>query len=120
MFINIAFISCNEKKNNESIQPEQKNTSDNFGLSEEKRKEIFKEIVKAEDSANSYQRKKEDSVLNLKLNKLQLKKEYDLIEIQSDELMKKYKTEVIKKHNITEEQEKKIGHEGLDKNWPLE
>lgn len=118
--ISLTFISCNEKKTVKNTQVEKSKSEEKFGLSEDKRKELFKETVSAEDKANAFQRAKQDSVLNLKLDKTQLKKEYHLIEIQSGELMKKYKTEVTKKYNITEEQEKQISFEGLEKNWPLE
>jgi hypothetical protein len=120
VLISLTSISCNEKKTVKNTQVEKSKSEEKFGLSEDKRKELFKETVTAEDKANAYQRVKQDSVLNLKLDKAQLKEEYDLIEIQSDELMRKYKTKVMKKYNITEKQEKQISFEGLEKKWQLE
>ncbi|MDR6966359.1 ribonuclease HII [Flavobacterium arsenatis] len=120
IIISLSLFSCNEKKTSENIKIETVKSDDKFGLSENQRKELFKEIVIAEDKANSFRRSKEDSVLNLKLDKIQMKKEYDEIEILSKELLKKYKSEVTKKYKINDEQEKKIANEGLEKNWPLE
>ena len=74
----------------------------------------------AEDRANAYQRNKQDSVLNLKFDKIRLKNEYDKIDIETKKLMSKYKSEVIEKYKITNDEERLIGLEGLDNNWSLE
>ncbi|MBM6498027.1 hypothetical protein [Flavobacterium macrobrachii] len=99
----------------------QKNKSENkFGLKEEERREFFKEIVKAEDKANEYKRNEEDKAFELNLSKEKLKIEYDKIDVETKRLMKKYKTEILKKYKITSEEEKEISNEAFNENWPLE
>ena len=100
-----------------------------FRFTEDERKQIFKDMVKAEDKANEYERLEQDKVLDriLKENgKLddksrgQLKIEYNKISKRTEKLMIEYKSKVLKKYKITEEQEQEISIEGLDENWPFE
>jgi ribonuclease HII len=118
--ISLSFFGCNKQKVEKEIKVKNVKTDEKFGLTELQRKELFKEIVKAEDKANEYKRAKEDSLLNLKLDKAKLKKEYEIVENQSKELLDKYKLELVNKYKINIEQEKEIGLEGLDNNWPLD
>lgn len=119
LFVSLTFVGCKENKKVENTVIETSKSEDKFGLTENERKELYKEIVKAEDRANAYQRTKQDSILNLKFDEIRLKKEYEHIDIETKELMSKYKSEVIEKYKITSEQERLIGLEGLDNNWPL-
>ena len=100
-----------------------------FGFTEDERKQIFKDMVKAEDKANEYERLEQDKVLDriLKENgklddksREQLKVEYNKISKRTEKLMFEYKSKVLKKYKITEEQEQEISIEGLDENWPFE
>jgi ribonuclease HII len=118
--ISLSFFGCNKQKVEKEIKVKNVKTDEKFGLTELQRKELFKEIVKAEDKANEYKRAKEDSLLNLKLDKAKLKKEYEIVENQSKELLDKYKLELVNKYKINIEQENEIGLEGLDNNWPLD
>lgn len=120
LVFSLSFAGCKENKKVENTIIETSKSEEKFGLTENERKELYKEIVKAEDRANAYQRNKQDSVLNLKFDEIRLKKEYDEIDIETKKLMSKYKSEVIEKYKITNEQEKLIGFEGLDNNWSLE
>lgn len=120
LFVTLTFVGCKESKKVENTIIETSKSEDKFGLTENERKELYKEIVKAEDRANAYQRTKQDSILNLKFDEIRLKKEYDVIDIETKKLMSKYKSEVIEKYKITKEQERLIGLEGLDNNWSLE
>ena len=120
LFVTLTFVGCKESKKVENTIIETSKSEDKFGLTENERKELYKEIVKAEDRANAYQRTKQDSILNLKFDEIRLKKECDVIDIETKKLMSKYKSEVIEKYKITKEQERLIGLEGLDNNWSLE
>lgn len=100
-----------------------------FGFTENERKQIFKDIVSAEDKANDYERIEQDKVLDEILEKYgklddnsreKLKKGYEKISEKAEKIMTKNKTKVFKKHKITEEQAKEISTEALTENWPFE
>src|SRR5690606_12014375 len=100
-------------------------TEDKLGFTVEERKQIFKEIVKAEDKANSYEHKEQDKLLdrfetNNDNNREKVKTEYNKISDKAQKLSDEYKSTILKKYNITAEQLKEIGREGLDKYWPLD
>lgn len=120
LVVSLPFTGCKEDKQVEKIKIETSNSEEKFGLTENQRKELYKEIVKSEDKANTYQTAKQDSVLNLKFDKIRLEKEYDKIENEKKQLLTKYKSEVVEKYKITNEEERLIGLEGLDNNWPLD
>ena len=84
------------KQNLEQYLSQKFETSDKFGLSIEERKQVFKDIVKAEDDA------------------------YNFKESDQEKVLKENKSKLLKKYNITAEQLKEIGREGQDKNWPLD
>ncbi len=95
------------------------------GLPEELRKQIFKEIVKAEDRANEFEQSEQDKVLAKfgsvnNSNREKIIEEYDKINEEAQKLMNQYKSTVFKKYNITEPQAKEISSEGLEKYWPME
>lgn len=71
-------------------------TNDKFGFTVDERKQIFKDLVKAEDNAFEYKQSEQDKML------------------------KQNKTKLLKKYNITAEQLKEISDEGLDKYWPMD
>ncbi|MDA2920456.1 zinc ribbon domain-containing protein [Desulfobacterota bacterium AH_259_B03_O07] len=75
------------------------------GLSEGRRKEIFIEIVNAEDRAMNESIQLESDI-------------YKQIDLQR-ELEDKYKNEVAKKYNLTRDQLVKIGFEGAKNKWPM-
>jgi len=113
------------KKNLDQYLTQKSETGDKLGFSEEERKQIFKDIVKAEDKANEYEQSEQDKVFDKfgtinDNNREKVKAEYNKISNQAQKLMNEYKSTVYKKYNITEEQLKKIGREGQDKYWPLE
>lgn len=100
-----------------------------FGFTEDERKQIFKDMVKAEDKANEYERLEQDKALDRILkekgtlddkSREQLKVEYNKISKRTEKLMIEYKSKVLKKYKITEEQEQEISIEGLDENWSFE
>jgi hypothetical protein len=84
------------KQNLEQYLTQKFETSDKFGLTIDERKQVFKDIVKAEDDAYNYKESEQEKVL------------------------KENKSKLLKKYNITSEQLKEIGTEGLDKFWPLD
>jgi hypothetical protein len=84
------------KQNLEQYLTQKFETSDKFGLIIDERKQVFKDIVKAEDDAYNYKESEQEKVL------------------------KENKSKLLKKYNITSEQLKEIGTEGLDKFWPLD
>ena len=97
-------------------KPEEK-----FGLSETKRKEIYQEIVKAEDKSYSESEKayplpdifKPD--YSQSIAEAQLKKQGEL----QDELYEKYKSELAEKYKLTRERLDEIVNEGFRKVWPM-
>ncbi len=116
-----TLIGCkDDKKSTEIPKQEVKSEELKFGLTKNERKQLFKDIVSAEDNANKFKRTEEDKALELKMSKGNLKIEYDRIDKETEKLMNKYKLKVLKKYNITEEQERKISKEAFEKNWPLD
>lgn len=84
------------KQNLDQYLSQKFETSDKFGLSIEERKQVFKDIVKAEDDAYNYKETEQEKVL-----------------IEN-------KAKLLIKYNITVEQLKEIGREGQKKYWPLD
>ena len=94
------------KINEERLAGLSREPEERFGLSEQKRKQIFSEIAAAEDRATR------DAMARIPDS--QIMKQIDL----ESELVKKYKTEIAKKYNITDDQLIKISTEGVKKGWP--
>lgn len=131
-----ANIAKNNNRDNYKIEYQIKNnldqyltqkseTGDKLGFTVEERKQIFKEIVKAEDKANEYERVEQEKILNKvgtinDNNREKVKAEYNKIYDKTEKLMDEYKSAVLKKYNITTEQLKEISREGQDKYWPLD
>jgi len=113
------------KNNLDQYLTQKSEVGDKLGFTVEERKQIFKEIVKAEDKANEYEQKEQDKVLNRfgtinDNNREKVKTEYNKISDQAQRMTDEYKSTVLKKYNITTEQLKEIGREGQDKYWPLD
>jgi len=95
---------------------------DRFGLTEVKRRKIFKEIVSTEDKAQAEADKKYpiSGQSTWGLSKSELRSQIDKnINLMRD-LEKQYKKELSKKYSLTQEQLKQISIEGISERWPLE
>lgn len=113
--VNKPTININENQLNQlGKEPEEK-----FGLSEDKRKEIWQAIVKAEDRAREESEKKyptpDPSQANYsqELFMSQFDKQIDL----QYSLQDKYSNELLSKYGITQDQLDDIGGEGITKSW---
>lgn len=78
-----------------------------FGLTEEQRRQLYKEIVAIEDKSRA------------EADKL-FQSDYSKNKAKFLELRSKYIITVLEKYNINETQEKEITNEGLRKSWPLD
>lgn len=91
------------------------------GLSESKRIEIFRALVRAEDRADADAQRTYPLPDPLKPGYSQDKATAQVMK-QAEaigKLTEKYRAEVIKRYRITEEQLTKITVEALEKNWPM-
>ncbi|QNL51952.1 hypothetical protein H8S90_10440 [Olivibacter sp. SDN3] len=100
-------------------------TEDKFGFSVEVRKQIFKDLVKAQDKAGEYEHKEQQKVLNKygninDANREKIKAEYAKIYDKSAEKMSEYEAAVAKQYNISVEQLSEISSEAQEKFWPLD
>ena len=86
-----------------------------FGLTEEQRKEIFKEAVRAERRSLNEMDAKYRTVSSGKATDAQLKEQYKY----QSELETKYKAEICKRHSLTDDQLLAIAIEGVKKQWPM-
>ena len=77
-----------------------------YGLSESKRKQVFREIAKAEDRATRE--------AMARIPNTQIMKQIDL----ERKLTDKYKAEVARKHGLTKDLLLKISAEGVKNGWP--
>lgn len=77
-----------------------------FGLSEQRRKQVFREIAAAEDRATRDAR--------ARVPDSQIMKQIDL----ERELGKKYKAKVVQQYGLTNDQFLKVTVEGVKKGWP--
>lgn len=96
-------MSKNQRQwwNNLLLRPEEEKA-----LSEVERRQIFKEIVLAEDKGTKEAELRfPDDIMN----------QIDL----ERELQDKYKEELAKKHKLTMDQLKAIALEGVEKQWPM-
>lgn len=110
-------ISINERQITQlGAKPEEK-----FGLSEAKRKQIWSEIVKAEDRATREVEQKYPLPDPLKpgysqsVARKQLENQAEL----QGTLNEKYKDELAKKYGLTRKQLEEIAVEGFTKDWPF-
>ena len=86
-----------------------------FGLTEEQRKEVFKEAVIAERRSLNEMDAKYRTVSSGKATDAQLKEQYKY----QSELETKYKAEICKRHSLTDDQLLAIAVEGVKKQWPM-
>lgn len=122
-------IKYNIKENLEQYLEQISKSEVKFGFTENERKQIFKDIVNAEDKAHEYERIEQDKILDSLLEnngkfddktREYMKKEYSKISEKSEKIKKNGKSKVFKKYKITGELEMKIKTEGLIENWPFE
>ncbi len=92
-----------------------------YGLSESKRKEIFRAIVTAEDRADADAKRMYPLPDPLKPGYSQARAGTQLEkQVEAERgLSKKHKAEVAGRYGITEEQLQAISIEGANKNWPM-
>ena len=102
------------KENLEEYLSQREKSEDKFGFTEEERKQIFKEIVAAEDRAMNEADIKYPIKAGATLNDIE--KNIDL----NNELTEKYKTQVRTKYGITEDIESEIIVESFEELWPME
>jgi len=91
------------------------------GLSEGQRREIYAAIVRAEDRAG----KEAEAMYPLpEIMSPTYSRENARVQMQREaearqQLMQQYRAEVARRYGITNDVEKQIGLEGLEKNWPM-
>lgn len=105
-------ISYSIKNNLEEYLKNRNESEDVFGFSVEERKQIFKDIVSAQDKARSEADKKypvDDYLINYENNSNEYKRLTDI-----------YEKEVLGKWGITNEQKSEISREAQVKFWPLD
>ncbi len=104
-------ISLTIRQNLEGYLKSRAESEDKFELSETERRQIFKEIVAAEDRAMD----EADKLFPIEVPG-NLDKNIDKMR----ELEELYKSQIIEKYGITEEALSEIGVEGAMKRWPME
>ncbi|NCB20647.1 MAG: hypothetical protein EOM88_01830 [Clostridia bacterium] len=105
-------ISYDIKSNLEEYLKSRNEQEEKFGFNVEERKQIFKDIVSAQDKARAEADKKypvDDYLTNYENNSNEYKRLADI-----------YEKEVLEKWNISSEQKTEISREAQIKNWPLE
>jgi hypothetical protein len=90
---------------------------DKFGLSEEERKEIWKEIILIEDKA--LKEAEERIPLDTRLDTLQLRKQLGKQFELEQQLKEKYEKQLSKKYRLTDKQLKEIVKEGVTEDWSM-
>ncbi|MBU1119398.1 hypothetical protein KKH43_05955 [Patescibacteria group bacterium] len=104
------------KENLEEYLQNRGESEDKFGLSEEKRREVFQEIVAAEDKA----RIEADKIYPVDISDPNFKQENIMKNAEKNrELTDKYEAEVRSKYNISEEVESEIITESTIEHWPM-
>lgn len=92
--------------NEERLAALSRDPEERFGLSEQERKEVFRDVVAAEDRAT---REAAARVPDSEIMKQ--------IDVQR-ELMQEYKTDLAQTYSLTEDQLSQITVEGITKGWP--
>jgi len=109
-------ITTQVKNNLEEYLQKRGQSEEKFGLTEVERRQIFKEIVAAEDRA----RVEADEMYTVNIMDSDYKQENLEKNIDKNrELMTKYKTQVRVKYGITEDIETKIVVEAFEESWPF-
>lgn len=86
-------------------------SEDKYWFSEDKRKQIYKEIVDAEKRAREDADKKFPTYENYEVKNIEENRDLNI------KLMSEYKQQVRDKYGISEDTETKIAVEGIQKNW---
>jgi hypothetical protein len=96
-------------------------SEDKFGYSESERRDVFKEVIVAEDKGQAEADLKyptgADAVLDENLNKAEISERISNNVDMARELQEKYRMEVLQKYNLTQEQGRKITVEALTEGW---
>ncbi len=110
-------ITIQIKENLEEYLSQRMKFENKLGLTEEQRRQFFKEIVTSEDRANS----EAEKLYTIDITNSDYKQENLIRNIdKADELMEKYKAEIRIKYNLTEEQLTEIITEAFKEGWSLE
>jgi len=109
-------ISIQVKENLEEYLIQRNKSEDKFGLTEDQRRQIFKDIVAAENQAML----EADKIFPIDISDPNYKQDNLMKNIdKNNELMEKYKAQVRAKYEITEEIENEIVVEAFEEGWPL-
>ncbi|HET6441879.1 MAG TPA: hypothetical protein VFH53_05830 [Phycisphaerae bacterium] len=92
-----------------------------YGISEAKRKEIFKAIVVAEDRATEEAERLHPMPDPLKagFSQAKAKAQFEKQAETNQRLVEEYKAELAKQYGLTKEQLQEISVEGIEENWPM-
>lgn len=90
-----------------------------FGYTLDERKQIFAEIVTAEDKAQKEANAKYPTDPSVVTDTAKLKENVDQNAELSTNLQKQYRQEVLNKYKLTEDASKEISLEGVKANWPM-
>ena len=109
-------ISIKAEKNLEAYLEQRGLSEEKFGFTEKQRRQIFIELVVAEDRAEAEAEKIYPLYpLDPNYKESNVSKHFD----KSDEVGEKYKAQVRSKYGITKEIQLKISVEGLQESWPM-
>lgn len=104
------------KENLEEYLLKRGKSENKFGFDEEKRRQIFKEFVAAEDKA----RIEADKIYPTDISDPNYKQENIMKNIEENrKLMEKYKAKIRKKYGITEDIESQISAEAFEEGWAM-
>jgi len=110
-------VSFDVVENLEEYLKQRGQSEEQFGFTEEQRRQIFKDIVAAEDRAEAEaERLYPMDVFNPNYKAENMDKHFE----KSDELGELYRAQVQDKYGISEEIQKQISREGLTERWPLD
>lgn len=109
-------------ENLEQYLKQRAKSEDKFGLTEAKRRQLFKAIVATEDNAQAEADRKYpiSGRSTWSLSKSEFRSQMDKNINLMQHLEKQYKKELLKKYSLTQEQLKQICIEGMSERWPLE
>lgn len=114
-------ISIRMKEKLEEYLQKRSKSEEKFGLTEVKRRRIYKEIVDAEDRAQAEADRQYpiSGRTTWDLSRSELRSRIDKnIELMRH-LEEEYKNDLMKKYSLTREQLKEITFEGFEENWPM-
>jgi len=91
-----------------------------FGLSESKRRQLYREVVKGEDEANDYGQIEKKKIKKTRISTEQLKIEFSQIENEVQDRMNNHRIDICKKYAISNQQLDLIIDEAFEENWLLD